>query len=72
MAPSIDASVLLQQLEELTKSPPSHVMSDDKLRIQLRDAARNLSIAMETEGDTIHRITSLVGTMLWKFIAVDC
>ncbi|MCJ1355674.1 MAG: hypothetical protein MMC33_005666 [Icmadophila ericetorum] len=59
MVASVDALLLLQQLEELTENPPSHVMNNDKLRIKLRDAARNFSIAMETEGDTIHRITSL-------------
>ena len=60
MVASVDALLLLQQLEELTENPPSHVMNNDKLRIKLRDAARNFSIAMETEGDTIHRIKSLV------------
>jgi hypothetical protein len=56
----MDPLELLQQLEILTKNPPRDVLADDALRRKLRDAARNLSIAMETPGDTVHRIGSLV------------
>ncbi len=56
----MDPSALVQQLEILTKNPPHDVLADDAVRRKLRDAARNLSIAMETPGDTVHRIGSLV------------
>ena len=56
----MNISALLEQLESLTKNPPAHVIADDSIRIKLRDAARDLSVAMESKGDTVHRIGSLV------------
>lgn len=55
-----DPSDLLEWLEAWTKEVPGGVTSDDSMRRRLRDASRNFSIAMETPGDTIHRISSLV------------
>ncbi len=55
-----DPNDLLEWLEAWTHGVPGGVTSDDSMRRRLRDAGRNFSIAMETPGDTIHRISSLV------------
>ncbi|MCJ1245385.1 hypothetical protein MMC30_002589 [Trapelia coarctata] len=56
---TLDVSALLRQVETITKNPPSTLLADESARRKLRDAARNLSIAMEAPGDTIHRIGTL-------------
>jgi hypothetical protein len=56
----MDPSSLLQQLETWAKNPPRDILTDEAVRPKLRDAARNLSIAMENPGDTVHRIGFLV------------
>jgi hypothetical protein len=56
----MDPSSLLQQLEAWAKNPPRDILADEAVRPKLRDAARNLSIAMENPGDTVHRIGFLV------------
>lgn len=56
----MDISALLQHLETLTKNPPGDLLADDVARRELRDAARNLSIALETPGDAATRIGGLV------------
>lgn len=55
-----DPNGLLEWLEAWTNEVPASVTSDDSIRRRLRDAGRNFSIAMETPGDTVHRISSLV------------
>lgn len=55
-----DPHDLLEWLEAWTNEVPAGVATDDSIRRRLRDAGRTFSIAMETPGDTIHRISSLV------------
>ena len=55
-----DPNDLLEWLEVWTNKAPSDIQLDDSIRRRLRDASRNFSIAMETPGDTVHRISSLV------------
>jgi hypothetical protein len=57
-----EASALVAKLESLTNNPPSEILKNDSLRRKLREASKNLSIAMEKPGDTVHRIANYVGS----------
>lgn len=61
---TLNVSALLEQIEAVAKNPPSDVVGDDSTRRKLRDAARNLSVALETPADSVHRIAHLVQLML--------
>ncbi|KAL8996039.1 MAG: hypothetical protein Q9169_004351 [Polycauliona sp. 2 TL-2023] len=58
MSPQLNEAIsLADHLESLALSPhPVLGTQDDSLRRRLRDAARNLSLALEAPADTIHRI----------------
>ena len=55
-----EATALISKLERLADSPPSDVIADSAMRRKLREAAKNLSIALEMPGDTVHRIGNAV------------
>jgi hypothetical protein len=55
----IPASDLANKLESLAANCET-VLQDDATRRRLRDAARNLSIALEMPGDTVHRVMNTV------------
>lgn len=57
----MDFDALIDKIERLSKKRPSELFLDDKSRAKLRDAARNLSVAMESRNDTVFRILNLVG-----------
>lgn len=56
-----ELAALVEKLEALTNDPPVELLGNDSLRRRLRDTARNLSIAVETPGDSMHRIGNSVG-----------
>ena len=51
-----DVSALIKQFESLTNDVPK----DESVRKQLFEAARSLTFALESPGDTIQRICYLV------------
>lgn len=59
MSQAEEIKTLTAQLEHLTNFPPHDI--DISTRIKLREASKNLSIAVETHGDTAHRIGNSVG-----------
>lgn len=59
MSQAEDINALIAKLEQFTDAPPQNI--DDFTRIKLREASKNLSIAVEIHGDTMHRIGNSVG-----------
>lgn len=53
-----EVKALIAKLEQFTNAPPQDI--DDSTRIKLREASKNLSIAVEMHGDTVHRIGNSV------------
>ena len=52
-----EARSLADNIESLIETPQAITgLADDSLRRRLREAGRNLSLAMEAPADTIHRI----------------
>jgi hypothetical protein len=60
MAASLSPKELLKQLRDLANNPTSEFLEDDSLRRDLRDASRDVSLALEAGGDAVHRLGSLV------------
>jgi hypothetical protein len=58
MSQAEEVKALIAKLEQLTNSPPQGI--DDSTRIKLREASKNLSIAVEMHGDTMHCIGNSV------------
>jgi hypothetical protein len=58
MSQAEEVKALIAKLEQFTNAPPKDI--DDSTRIQLREASKNLSIAVEIHGDTVHRIGNSV------------
>jgi hypothetical protein len=58
MSQTEEIQALIAKLEQLTNAPPKDI--DDSTRIKLREASKNLSIAVEIHGDTVHRIGNSV------------
>lgn len=56
----INATQLLEQLEALAKQPSLEGFADESTRMRLREAARKVSVALETSGDVVHRIANTV------------
>ena len=54
------ARELLQQVRDMAENPPAESFKDDALRRDLRDASRDMSLALEADGDAIHRLGSTV------------
>ena len=59
MSQAEEVKALIAKLEQFTNAPPQEI--DDSTRIKLREASKNLSIAVEIHGDTVHRIGNSVG-----------
>lgn len=59
----MDFNALIDEIERLSKKRPNELLIDDKSRAKLRDATRNLSIAMESRNDSAFRISYLVGNV---------
>lgn len=58
MSQAEEIKALIAKLEQFTNAPPQEI--DNSTRIKLREASKNLSIAVEIHGDTIHRIGNSV------------
>ena len=58
MAQVDDIDVLAEKLEAFLKNQPNSASSESLAR--LSEAARKVSLATESTGDTIHRVISLV------------
>jgi hypothetical protein len=58
MSQTEEIQALITKLEHFTNVPPQDI--DDSTRIKLREASKNLSIAVEIHGDTVHRIGNSV------------
>jgi uncharacterized Rossmann fold enzyme len=58
MSQAEEIQALIAKLEQFTNVPPTDI--DDSTRIKLREASKNLSIAVEIHGDTVHRIGNSV------------
>ncbi|PVH95258.1 S-adenosyl-L-methionine-dependent methyltransferase [Periconia macrospinosa] len=54
MSQAEEVKTLIAQLERFTNSPPQDI--DNSTRIKLREASKNLSIAVELQSDTLFRI----------------
>ncbi|KAF1993495.1 S-adenosyl-L-methionine-dependent methyltransferase [Amniculicola lignicola CBS 123094] len=77
MSQTEEIETLIAQLEHFANAPPEDI--DDHTRRNLREASKNLSIAVEMHGDTVHRIgnsalqlyMARVGydSNLWKVLA---
>lgn len=59
----MNLDALIDEIERLSKKRPKELLIDDKSRARLRDAARNLSIAMESRNDSVFRLSYLVGNV---------
>jgi hypothetical protein len=63
MSQAEEIEALIAKLKTFTDAPPQDI--DNSTRIKLREASKNLSIAVEIHGDTVHRIGNsvcLIGT----------
>jgi len=58
MSQSEEIQNLIAKLEQFTDAPPQGI--NDSTRIKLREASKNLSIAVEIHGDTVHRVGNSV------------
>ena len=57
-----EAMTLANKLESLAERPHPGVTADSSVRMRLREAAKNFSIALEMPGDTVHRIGNAVSS----------
>lgn len=58
-----EALALAERIEQIVNRTDLTVnLYDDNLRRRLREAGRQLSLAMEAPGDTIHRINNTVSS----------
>lgn len=55
-----DPKALLEQLEALAKQPSLEGFAEEGIRQRLREATRQISVALETPGDVVHRIANTV------------
>jgi hypothetical protein len=58
MSQTQEVEALIAKLKTFTDAPPQNI--DNSTRIKLREASKNLSIAVEIHGDTVHRIGNSV------------
>ncbi|KAH9886148.1 putative sterigmatocystin 8-O-methyltransferase precursor [Xylariomycetidae sp. FL2044] len=66
-----EAQALLQQIETFIGNPLAASEISDDIRRRLREAGRKLSVSMEAEGDTIHRINSVPLQLFMARVGVE-
>lgn len=60
-----EAQSLIEKIEAVIKQPQAILdLQDDAIRRKLREAGRKLSLAMEAPGDTVHRVSNTVCSIL--------
>jgi hypothetical protein len=69
MSQQEEIHALIAKLEQFADAPPKNI--DNSTRIKLREASKNLSIAVEIHGDTVHRIGNAVSSPISPLVSMQ-